>query len=460
MSNLARYFKFMGIWVGGYDRTSTPLTREMEDEGMDILYDDEPNLLPGFLEKPGDQTLIIYTPSIPAHNRIKNTLLERGFELNKRSLVLGKICANRKVLAVAGTHGKTTTSTLLSHLLKVGGIDCISFLGGISTNYKTNFLPGYSPYAVVEADEYDRSFLTLFPDKAIITSMDADHLDIYGTLENMVAAFNLFANQVKEDGFLLTRKDLPVMREHFEYTLEPEAAHGKPDLIRAKNIRVKEEVFLFDYLGRKTQIKDIPLHTPGYHNIENALAAITLCLELGIPAKKIKKGMDTFTGVKRRFEYLVKGKHQIYIDDYAHHQDELTAFLKTVRLLYPQKHIAAIFQPHLFSRTRDFFREMAQSLSLVDELFLMNIYPAREEPMEGISSQLILDSVSISRKWILEPSEILSRISREKTEVVLTIGAGDVDKLVKPLQEILVGKEVLDSEKNRGQEPQEGGFQP
>ena len=441
MSALARYFLFRGIWVGGYDRTSTPLSRMMEEEGMHIFYEDEPSKLPSEFSEPSSKNLIIYTPSIPAHNKVKNHLLEKGFELYKRSVVLGKICEDKRVVAVAGTHGKTTTSTLISHILKVGGIDCISFLGGISANYKTNFLPGLSEVTVVEADEYDRSFLTLYPEMAIITSMDADHLDIYGNIENLYAAFNQFSNQVQPEGYILTKRGLPIHIPHREYEIEYKNPELSLSCISARNIRIKDGVFVFDYWDKRFKIKDIQILTPGYYNIENAVAAISVCIKLGLSLKKIKKGIETFTGVKRRFEYVLKGQKQIYIDDYAHHQDELNAFLNTVRVLYPDKHITAIFQPHLFTRTRDFYIEMAISLSKVDRLYLMEIYPAREEPIPGIDSNLILKSVRLEDKHIYSPDEILKRIESEKTEVVLTIGAGDIDKLCQPIREILEKKE-------------------
>jgi UDP-N-acetylmuramate--alanine ligase len=440
MSALARYFQFKGLWVGGYDRTSTPLSRLMEEEGMHIFYEDEPKNLPPELLEPSSSNLIIYTPSIPQHNKVKNFFLDKGFELYKRSVVLGRITEDKRVVAVAGTHGKTTTSTMISHILKVGGIDCISFLGGISTNYKTNFLPGLSDIAVVEADEYDRSFLTLYPQMSIITSMDADHLDIYGNLENLHAAFNEFSEHLKKDGYLLTKKGLPIHARHKEYEIEKEEEILSPHCISARNIRIQDGVFFFDYWDRRVKIKGLQIQTPGYYNIENAVAAISVALKLGISISKIKRGIETFMGVKRRFEYVLKGEDQIYIDDYAHHQDELNAFLNTVRLLYPDKHITAIFQPHLFTRTRDFYHEMAQSLSRVDRLYLMDIYPAREEPIPGITSEILLQEVRLKEKYILKPEEILDRLKTEPTQVVLTIGAGDIDKLTGPIKEILEKK--------------------
>lgn len=441
MSALARYFLFNGLWVGGYDRTSTPLSRTMEEEGMHIFYNDDPQYLNLAFSFPKETNLIIYTPSVPDSNRVRKTLIDRGFILLKRSVVLGMVCEFKRVIAVAGTHGKTTTSTLISHILKVAGLDCISFLGGISTNYKTNFLPGLSEVAVVEADEYDRSFLTLFPEMAVITSLDADHLDIYGNMENLVAAFNQFSQQLKKKGYLITRKGLPIQAPHREYEIESANTELHDPCISARNIRIKDGVFIFDYWDGRVKIKDIQMMTPGYYNVENAVAAISVSMKLGLSKQKIKKGIETFTGVKRRFECVFKGKTQIYIDDYAHHQDELNAFLNTVRVLYPDRHITAIFQPHLFSRTRDFYQEMANSLSKVDTLWLMDIYPAREEPIPGISSYLILNSAKLKEKFILKPEEILYRLKMEKTEVVLTIGAGDIDKLTGFICEILENKD-------------------
>ncbi len=443
MSGLARYFRYQGLIVMGYDRASTPLTQEMEAEGIQIFYEDNENLIPQIFHQKGDSKLVIFTPSIPGNNQVRIFLEKKGFELVKRSRVLGQICEGLKVIGVGGTHGKTTTSCMISHLLKTGGIDCYSFLGGISTNYKTNFLPGSSPYAVVEADEFDRSFLTLFPEMAVITSMDADHLDIYGTLENMILAFNEFISQVKPNGFILTKAGLSIERPHLQYQI---VYQGKPifkEIIRAENIRIKGDLFVFDYAFGRRKIKNLRLSTPGYHNIENAVAAITIAIKLGLDSKKITKGLESFTGVKRRFEYIYKGINQIYIDDYAHHQDELKAFLTTVRLLYPKKYITVIFQPHLFTRTRDFYKEMGDSLSLADELYLMEIYPAREEPLAGISSQIILDQVRLGRKFILNQNEILQRLKALPTEVVLTVGAGDIDRLVMPIKEILTAKDQI-----------------
>ncbi len=444
MSALARYFKHSGIWVGGYDRTSTTLTLEMEHEGIHIFYKDDPALLPSVFKEPASHLLVVYTPSIPPHNLVKNYFLSKKFELFKRSKVLGEISKQYQVIAVAGTHGKTTTASLITHLLRVGGIQCTSFLGGIATNYQTNFLSGESPFAVVEADEYDRSFHTLFPDKAVITSMDADHLDIYGTIENMYAAFNIFADQIKQDEAgnknLIGKKNLPIYRTYTSYEIrEPDALSTSTSAsdIWADHISIEQAKYKFDYREEDFVLEGIMLQTPGLHNIENAMAAIKIALSLSLDPKKIKEGLASFLGVKRRFEYIFNEGGKIYIDDYAHHQDELSAFLKTVRALYPKQKILAIFQPHLYSRTRDFYLPMADSLSLADELLLMEVYPAREEPIVGVSSQLILDAVRIHKKYILDEEGILEYLRKQETEVIVTIGAGDIDRLILPIKNIL-----------------------
>lgn len=460
MSSLARYFKQKGLWVGGYDRIQSDLCRQMESEGMKIFFEDRVELIPDFFIKPSEGSLIVFTPSIPAHNKVKKYFESAGFPLWKRSVVLGKICENYRVIAVAGTHGKTTTCSMITHLLKTGGLDITSFLGGISTNYQTNFILGKSGIAVVEADEYDRSFLTLYPECAVITSMDADHLDIYGNLENMIVAYNQFASQVIINGELITKAGLPIKRKHLEYKIKDsylkESVNPtknsfilksnlqktvEPD-IWAENIHLEDGSFEFDYSENENPLPGNHLlrnhlFIPGRHNIENAVAAIRVSLQLGIMPDKIQEGLASFLGVKRRFEYIIKSECLIYIDDYAHHQDELRAFLTTVRELYPKRRITAIFQPHLFSRTRDFYLEMAESLSIADELYLMDVYPAREEPMDGISSKLILDNSYQKEKFILSGSEILERLKNGYSEVILTIGAGDIDRLVMPIKKIL-----------------------
>ena len=456
MSSLARYFHSKGFWVGGYDRNQSPLSLELEKEGIEIIYAEEVESLPDFLREPREENLIIHTPAIPSQNLLKRFFLEKGFQLYKRSQVLGEVCKSYKVIAVAGTHGKTTTCSMISYVLKSGGLDITAFLGGISTNFNTNYLKGQSDWAVVEADEYDRSFLTLYPELAIITSMDADHLDIYGTLENMFIAFNQFSQQIRERGQLIAKIGLPLEKSRFSYGIGKETGAD----IYAERIRISEGKYWFDYHEGSQIIPDFQLEIPGNHNIENALATIKIALILGLKPSLIRENLSQFKGVKRRFEYIFKSSHTLFIDDYAHHQDELKAFLETIRSLYPDKKITAIFQPHLFSRTRDFYHEMANSLSLVNELWLMEIYPAREEPIEGISSKILFDQVKLENKFILDRKEILSRIEKDPKEIILTIGAGSIDQLVEPIREILEKREKAiqeNSEKGRKEGKENAG---
>nr|MBC7613518.1 UDP-N-acetylmuramate--L-alanine ligase [Pseudopedobacter sp.] len=427
MSGIARYFHHQGALVCGYDKTSTPLTRSLQQEGICISYEDQPNLIPLSFQKKEIDTLVIYTPAIPKDSQVLKYFTVIGFRLYKRSEVLGIISKGMFTIAVAGTHGKTTTSCLITHLLKAGGIDCSAFLGGISTNYQTNFLIGSSNVLVVEADEYDRSFLTLHPDIAIITSMDADHLDIYGAKEQLEDSFRLFANQLKPEGTLIHRNGLP-LSSGLTYGLDEQSE------IKGTNIEIKSHEFFFDWSNSETEMKQLHLGLPGQHNIENAVAAIEVALRMGISINEIKKGLTSFSGVKRRFEYIVKKIDRIYIDDYAHHPEELKACFKAVRSLYPNKKLTVIFQPHLFSRTRDFATEFSEVLNTVDELLLLDIYPARELPIPGITSQLLASQISKDKVRVCGKEEALEIIKNEKPSLLLTVGAGDIDTLVEPLK--------------------------
>lgn len=431
MSGLARYFHHQGAIVCGYDKTATPLTQAMANEGICILYEDSVNLIPLSFQKKDDATLIIYTPAIPKDSRILNYFKDQGFDIYKRSAVLGIISKGMFCIAVAGTHGKTTTSSLITHLLKVGGIDCSAFLGGISTNYQTNVLFGKADVMVVEADEYDRSFLTLHPNIAVITSMDADHLDIYGAEAQLHESFKLFAAQLKADGKLIRKVNLP-LDGGLTYGIDAPNAQ-----IQGNQITIKNHTFSFDFKNEDISLIDLTLGLPGQHNIENAVAAIQVALFMGLNPDAIKTGLASFTGVKRRFEYVVKAENQIYIDDYAHHPEELRACFKAVRSLYPEKKLTVIFQPHLFSRTRDFADDFISVLNTADELLLLDIYPARELPIEGVNSQILVTQMDVDKVRVCGKEEALHIIKSEKPELLLTVGAGDIDTLVSPLKNIL-----------------------
>ncbi|RZK77204.1 MAG: UDP-N-acetylmuramate--L-alanine ligase [Pedobacter sp.] len=429
MSALARYFMSRGCLVCGYDKTSTNLTATLEHEGILMSYVDDHATLPASFRDKNDDTLIVYTPTIPKDSQILNYFKDNGFILKKRSEVLGIISKGQFCIAVAGTHGKTTTSCIIAHVLTHTGYRCTAFLGGISTNYKSNFLIGDNNVVVVEADEYDRSFLTLHPDISVITSMDADHLDIYGDAAQLVESFELFAGQLKDGGKLFVKEGLPL--DGITYSANLNSS------LKATNIHIENGNFVFDFEDGYANIKGLSLSLPGKHNVENAVAAIGVALSLGISSKLIKKAIASFTGVKRRFEYIVKSPEHLYIDDYAHHPEELRACFDAVRQLYPDKKLTVIFQPHLFTRTRDFADDFAKVLSTADDLLLLEIYPARELPLEGINSQMLLDKISLVEKEICRKEFVLERIKIKKPELLLTVGAGDIDTLIDPLRKLL-----------------------
>ena len=430
MSALARYFNKRGCLVGGYDKTRTVLTSRLEEEGILISYVDELSTLPSEFEVTTTDTLIVYTPAIPKDSVLLNYFRAHGFNLQKRSQVLGIISKGQFCIAVAGTHGKTTTSSIVAHILTDTGYGCTAFLGGITTNYQSNFLLGDNNVVVVEADEYDRSFLTLHPDIAVITSMDADHLDIYGDAAQLEESFQLFAKQLKPGGTLFFKQGLPIA-EGISYGSDTVAA------VQALNIRLEEGNFVFDYQDESVNITNIPLMLPGKHNIENATVAIAAALKLGIDPVKVKAAVANFKGVKRRFEYVVREDKHIYIDDYAHHPEELRACFHAVRQLYPDKKMTVVFQPHLFSRTRDFATEFAEVLSTVDELLLLDIYPARELPMEGITSEFLRAKLTLENNGVYSKEEVLQYVKENQPELLVTVGAGDIDTLIQPLKNIL-----------------------
>ncbi|MGF1923696.1 MAG: UDP-N-acetylmuramate--L-alanine ligase [Bacteroidia bacterium] len=429
MSALARYFAKRGCVVCGYDKTRTNLTIALENEGILISYLDEESVVPiSFLENHPD-TLVVYTPAIPKNSQVLNHFKENGFSLKKRSEVLGIISRGMFCIAVAGTHGKTTTSSMVAHILTDTGYGCTAFLGGITSNYNSNVLFGKNNVVVVEADEYDRSFLTLHPDVAVITSMDADHLDIYGDEFQLHESFHLFADQLKENGKLFIKDGLPI------YGITYSAA--KDSQLKATNIRVENGNFVFDFEDGFTKIEGLSLSMAGKHNVENAVAAIGVALSLGIRPKKIKTAVANFKGVKRRFEKIVNTSEHIYIDDYAHHPEELKACFDAVRQLHPDKKMTVVFQPHLFSRTRDFADEFAKVLSTADELILLDIYPARELPIEGVDSQMLLNKMTLADANICGKDSVLELIRNKKPALLLTVGAGDIDTLVEPLKNLL-----------------------
>ncbi|WP_316851001.1 UDP-N-acetylmuramate--L-alanine ligase [Pedobacter agri] len=430
MSALARYFTKRGQVVCGYDKTRTKLTEALEQEGILITYLDESSALPcAFLDHHED-TLIVYTPAIPKDSKILNHFRDKGFSLKKRSEVLGIISKGMFCIGIAGTHGKTTTSSIVAHILKDTGYDCTAFLGGITSNYNSNVLFGKNNVVVVEADEYDRSFLTLHPDIAVVTSMDADHLDIYGDKSHLEESFRLYAGQLKENGTLYAHEGLPL--DHSVSYAASATANA-----RAENIRVEGAKFVFDYKDDTAEINDISLMLPGKHNVENTTVAIAIALKLGIAAEKVKQAVANFKGVKRRFEYIVNNGSQIYIDDYAHHPEELSACFHAVRQLYPDKKLTVIFQPHLFTRTRDFADEFAKVLSTADELLLLEIYPARELPLQGINSTFLLDKITLKNKKVCGKDFVVQYVKDAKPELILTVGAGDIDTIIDPLKNIL-----------------------
>ena len=437
MSALARWFMTQGVKVGGYDLTETPLTQALVGEGMDIHYTDNVEKVSShFLNK--KDTLTIYTPAIPKHHKEFNFFKAEGFTLMKRSEVLGLISKDRYTIAVAGTHGKTTTSSMIAYLLNGTMKRCAAFVGGIMTNFGTNLLNGtkQSP-VVVEADEYDKSFMQLYPNYTIVTSLDPDHLDIYGDESCMQDTYKAFVEKTPETGKSLMSSEavlkIDIDRKYTSYGIK------KGD-VRANNLRVVNGSFVFDYLAKEEKISDIYLQLPGYHNVENALAAITVALDMGMKGEEICERLQEYAGVKRRFEYIFRNPSVTLIDDYAHHPQEIKALLKSVRTLFRDKKVLAIFQPHLFSRTNDFKQEFANVLNKADEILLLDIYPARELPIEGVTSNTIYELIQNKNKKMIRKEELIQELDNRSIEVVLTIGAGDIDKEVPKIGKFLQKK--------------------
>ncbi len=439
MSAIARFFNEKGMQVSGYDRTETALTRQLAEEGMQVHYTDDVQLA----DQQAD--LIVYTPAIPASHSELIWFREKGFEVVKRSDVLQEITKELYAITVGGTHGKTTTSTLIAHILRHTGYGCNAFLGGISANYDRNFWSSDKQVAVIEADEYDRSFLKLHPDVAVLTAIDADHLDIYGTEEEVQEAFIQYTRNIKAKGTLVAKLGLHRAAElkgdnHVWYHLEDNKAD-----IYAANIRPDEGGYRFDVIQHNWTLTDVYLPIGGTHNIENTVAAIAVAHLLGIADEKIKAAIADFKGIKRRFEYLVKNDYQIYIDDYAHHPEELRALISSARALFPDRKCVVLFQPHLYTRTRDFATGFAESLSLADEVLLMPIYPARELPIEGVHSEMIAKMIT-KPVQVLQKEDVLSWVKANSAPLFITAGAGDIDQFREPVEEVLNGKGIVEHE--------------
>ena len=425
MSAIARFCKFKGCSVSGYDRTPSELTRRLEAEGIEVHYDDDCSRIP----EDREDTLVVYTPAVPDEFGELAYAREKGYKVIKRSRMLGELTRGESCLAVAGTHGKTTTSTMIAHILTEGGSGCSAFLGGISKNYGTNMLVSDTPVVVAEADEFDRSFLQLHPSTAVITSMDADHLDIYGDLEHVQQAFREFASQVSET--LILKYGLPiassdVQAKIFTYHFDNPSAD-----FHSANLRLGDDGhYTYDLVYPGGTLSDIRVGAIGWVNVENSIAAAAVCLCRGMDAQKVRHALSSFEGVRRRLDVHVNRPGLCYIDDYAHHPAELRSAISSVRQVFPGRKITGVFQPHLYTRTRDFASGFAEALSLLDRLILLDIYPAREEPIEGVSSELIFKDVSCPEKLLVHKSELMDLLSREELDVLITLGAGDIDRFV------------------------------
>lgn len=434
MSALARFFREQGAVVKGYDRTETELTKQLVDEGMEVHYTDDVKLL----DK--EAQLVIYTPAIPPAHTELNWYRDNSYAVYKRSDVLQWITEMMHAITVAGTHGKTTISTMTAYLLRETGYGCNAFLGGVSVNYDKNYWSSANDTAVVEADEYDRSFLKLFPDIAVLTAMDADHLDIYGTVEEMEKAFIQYTANIKAGGTLVAKHGLHRGADlkgdkKLTYSLQNDAAD-----VYAHNIQQRDGEYIFDIQGKNWDMQEMHLAIGGMHNVENAVAAITVTQLLGINADKVKKALPGFKGVKRRFEYIVKNERVVYIDDYAHHPAELAALIKSAKQLFKGRKCVIAFQPHLFTRTRDLADGFAESLDMADEVILLDIYPARELPIEGVSATMIKDRMQNKSCTILSKQGLLQYVKEAPLSLFITAGAGDIDQLIEPVKEILEQK--------------------
>lgn len=439
MSALARWFHANGFAVTGYDKTSTELTEKLTEEGIAIHFEDRTDLIPDKVKNERAGALIIYTPAVPKDLGLYQYFVQEGFELYKRSQVLGMLTESKYTIAVAGTHGKTTTSSMVAHLLRSAGVDCSAFVGGIMTNYDSNLLIGENnEVMVVEADEFDRSFLTLHPDVAIITATDADHLDIYGSKDALKDSFNAFIKNIKANGQLFVEEKVAG-----ELELNPNGninvkTYGlKGGEVTIGELKIADAKFAFDYQSAQRHTAGFELAMPGYHNVSNAIAAIASVSGLIANDQDLVDGLNTYRGVKRRFEYIIQSDDLVFVDDYAHHPEEIKALLESVRALYPGRKITVIFQPHLFSRTRDFVDGFAESLSMADEVLLLDIYPARELPIEGVTSEMIKEKMTIADIKTFVKDDVLTYFDKHTPEVLLTVGAGNIDTLVSPIKHLL-----------------------
>lgn len=432
MSAIARYYKFQGCEVSGYDQTESALTKQLEKEGIAVHYTDSVELIPADIQN----TLVIYTPAIPETLGELRHVRQQGYKLIKRSKALGEITRGQSCLAVAGTHGKTTTSTLVAHILQGTQKGCSAFLGGISKNYGTNLLMSRSSIVVVEADEFDRSFLQLHPSIAAITAMDADHLDIYGTLANMQDAFREFASQVSET--LIIKRGLPISASDLSAKVYTYSFDDEKSDFYAKNLRLDADGhYTYDLVRPGGVLENIKVGTLGWVNVENSIAAAAICLCYGVDAQVIRKAIENYRGACRRLDERFNRDGRVYIDDYAHHPAELATTISSLKEIFPGKKITAVFQPHLYTRTRDFAPEFAKALSAVDKLILLDIYPAREEPIPGVTSEIIFKDVTASEKVLIRKEELMDTLEKEDIEVLVTFGAGNIDRFVEPITKMM-----------------------
>lgn len=440
MSALARWFAKKGVRVSGYDKTATTLTATLQQEGMTIEFDDSVEAIPDEVKTNKEKTLVVFTPAIPKDHRGYVWLKERGYAIMKRSEVLGLISRDYLTIAVAGTHGKTTTSSMVAHLLKTANKNMVAFLGGITTNYESNLVMNGAvtsdTITVAEADEFDRSFLKLFPRIAIVTSADADHLDIYGDHEHLITSFKDFIRQINEGGQLIIHESIAEkLAADFHHVNKNIYSMSRGQFF-AGNITAKSGFFEFDLQGFG-KVEHIRLGVPGFHNIENAVAASIAASLCGVDLPTIKKGLESFAGVKRRFEFVIRDRRLVFVDDYAHHPAEIEAFLKSMKSMYPRKKLTVIFQPHLFTRTRDFAEGFSRSLSIADEVMLMDIYPARELPIAGVDSDMLLSGITSAAKIRCNKKDLLEKLEKMNIEVLATVGAGDIDTFVEPIEKML-----------------------
>lgn len=432
MSAIARYFKASNKQVSGYDKTQTEITNSLQDIGVEVVFEDEiANVQANYLDS--ETTLVVYTPAVPNTHSQLVYFKENGFKVLKRSEILGVITQNTYCLAIAGTHGKTTTTSILGHLLNACDVSLTAFLGGISENYNSNLILNGNEVSVVEADEFDRSFLTLSPDLACITSMDADHLDIYGDASELIKTFEDFSKKLKPNGKLFVKNGLPL--DGITYGIEDDADYS------AQNITIKNGTYVFDVKTPKGLFKQFQFNLPGRHNLSNALVALAMSMEYGIPHDQLIQALASYKGVKRRFTYQIKTDDLVFIDDYAHHPEEINAVHQAVREMYPNDKVVAVFQPHLFSRTQDFAQDFAKSLAQFDQVILLDIYPARELPIKGVTSEWLLSLIDNNNKQLVSKDTLIKNIKQSDAKIVLTIGAGDIGAEVSKIKQALINED-------------------